>query len=401
MKETISSQPFEAPAEQRSGRIRGTEQHHLTEHRLLQPQDLLEDNRSPEAQTKRDSWNENRLTNNLFLVNRCGDARGNIDEERCIDVSMIATAGPRERYINMVRFSGLKGIVNLTHHDGDTVKPGRRPEGCGGLAAKAARETEGTTPAENGIYRFVDTEIGHKDPLVQTWISAETTARMTDKPVLAATQDHIRGTIYPIAIFKGKQIISEMPATMIIQGQYDPKKIYEHGIPSLDENEIPEEFQEFLSNHEAYMQEKEDEYPDLHHRLKTQNPPYMLITTEKIPARVRYPETFREPGSFFQIHIPRAKDEQLITIEQKSINLAIEQAQYAIEHATMHHDTPGAGFSDLHAVLIESGDIGQSERIAKAFMQQEWAEKWANFPNHQVLIAESRAGRTRDIHQIS
>lgn len=352
------------------------------------PNDFFEDNLSPQAESNRNAFYAILKNGQLYFVRRCSDARGNIPEENCIDISNIATDGPQEPYKDLMIYDGVQAIVELVHYDGKIFRPGHFPEGCGGLKAKEEQLASASSRdiKRFGLPRYVEA-IKSPDPVVLAYYNAESIASHTHKPVLAAIQEHISGIIFPLATFQNEEgeitCRTKIPTRYMLQGQYDQRVIYQNGIPTLNEGNIPEVFQTFLELNRKQISGLEEEYPNLHEMLQIQNPKFAIITTEKISARLRYPSLLKEPGSYFQVHIPRDKYEQVIFIDQRTIDTAIEQVQYPVEH-----------FSKIDTILIETGDLTQSKRIGSSLEKTDWMQKWkARRPNHQIFTGETRAGK--------
>lgn len=368
------------------------------EHRLRNPQDFLDDNDIPEAKENRDIYEEMARQGLLWIVRRCSDARGIIPVAYCIDVASIATAGPQKPYNEMHQYGGKRGIIVLGHFDGIEAQEGEAPIFCGGHIVKNKQLEHPEIDTSKGVNRYISA-LKSKDPLIQNYFSAETTASYTKEPVLTAVQDHRRGRIIPVAEFSYGGIVkkTKLPTRYMLEGQYNPKKIYEHGIPSLP-SEYIEAFHDFLKLNKQQVTELRSKYPDLEEMLKVQNPGYVVITTEKMTARGRYPKIFRKPGSYFLVHLPRYIDEyQILNIDQLSIDTVIEQAEYPISESAEHHGSSEKPFSKTHTILIETEDITQSRRIAKSLLEQEWAQNWISLQQHQVLVAESKDGTTTSV----
>lgn len=368
--------------------LRSKEMQENTSEILPTSESLLWDNHSPESRSKRNKFFELRKMGKLFVVRRCSDARGNIPEEYCIDTSSIATAGPQRPYDEMIHHKGIGLIVNLTHFDGGVFKLGIRPAGCGGLLAKEKQMSTETTEDKEGLDRFVE-KIKSPDPLIQSIFNANRISSYTDKDVLAAIQDHRTGMIYPLAVFSnsGREIKMNLPMRYLMHGQYDPSKIYQNGIPALKDEDFPQSVLEFLTLNRKQVNYLKESFPDISDKLKDQNPEFLVITTSKMSARGRYANTLREPGSYFQIHIPAEKENGKRTkISQQTIDTIIEQAEYPIKH-----------FSNIHTVLIETGDIEQSIRIAASYVTVDLLRTWTHNPYHQILLSEVSQEETKEI----
>ncbi|GEM_PF-6737992 len=360
-----------------------------SEQRVYTPEDFVRDNHSLLADQNRNTFSSLRNNGELFLITRCSDARGNIPELNCIDISNIATDGPQQPYQNLIIGAGVKAIMEMTHFDGEKFRLGQHPTGCGGLEAKQLQLLE--APSEKdmkkfGLPRYVEA-IKSPDPVVLAYYNAQSIASHTTKPVMAAIQDHVSGIIYPLATFQNDdgEIISrtKLPTRYMFQDQYDQRVIYKEGIPILSYNNLPEVFKEFLDLNQKQISDLELKYSNLHEILRVQNPHFVIVTTEKMNARARFPEILKEPGSYFQVHIPRDKQEQIISIDPKTIETALEQIQYPIEH-----------FSKVDTILIETSDLAQSKKIGSALIRATWMQNWQKKrQNHQIFTAESRVGK--------
>ncbi|MDP2638316.1 MAG: hypothetical protein Q8P26_04620, partial [Candidatus Levybacteria bacterium] len=183
-----------------------TEQQHrpsevMQEEIMITPKALLEDNHSTNSEQLRKTWEENRRRGNLTVYFTCGDARiWTASPEESTSIRSIAAGGSKYPYSDLVNNRGVGQIVVLDHHDGDTAEPGQIPSGCGGLAAKEQFNGH-QDKAEKGIAEYIKHEVKHPDVIVQALLTAEEIAMQTQKPVMAATQDHLTEEVFPIAVF--------------------------------------------------------------------------------------------------------------------------------------------------------------------------------------------------------
>jgi len=352
---------------------------------------LINDNHSDEAKVNRVLSREARANGKIFVLRTCSDARAanGIPRNRVIHVPSIATAGPIIPYGEMISYQSTLGIVNAVHYDGLAFKPGEKPTGCGGLLAKEASKQ--TSKREGKAIESHIDKIPSEDPIITNFFEAEELANNTEKPVLAAAQDHRSGIFYPIALFlnRGREIRTNIPIRYLYEGLYNPKKIYENGIPFLDETQLTEEFQEFLELNLVESARMQMLYPDFAETTKSQNPGFLIFTSEKTTARERYPKTLEGPSSYFSIHIPRGKIGEFAFVDKEAFEGSINQAQYPIEH-----------FSNIHTVLIETPNLLQSRGFAQELIKKFKSDNWRVAGNFQVLAAASTSGITTGVEVI-
>ncbi|MDP3955374.1 MAG: hypothetical protein Q8Q15_03370, partial [bacterium] len=90
-----------------------------SEQRIYTPEDFVRDNHSLLADQNRNAFYLLLKSGEIFLITRCSDARGNIPELNCIDISNIATDGPQQPYQNLIIDPGVRSITEMTHFDGE------------------------------------------------------------------------------------------------------------------------------------------------------------------------------------------------------------------------------------------------------------------------------------------
>jgi hypothetical protein len=392
------------------------------------------DNHSTDADRGRKEWFDTYGEKGAIIAMFCADARERfaVPPDRIIDVSTIAASGPAEPYAKMLTYPRTRAVVGANHYDGDKFDPAKFSSGesstligCGGLGAKA--EIENGKPDKKpsgGILKYVDEDIQDKDAVFNSIKNGAFAAALTHVPVLAGVHDHVYGTFTPVAYFNNGEgrhsMDSVVPVSDLLDPRrYDPKTLYGEGLPSLTEDSLPDVFKEFLEQQRQHIQQLQEAYPNLPEMLRVQNPNYLFITTEKVPTRIRYPHLLREPGSFFQVHIPRGKDASGIHIDNDAVDAAIEQAEYPVDHAR---------FSQLHTIIIETGSLEQSSLIAKSLSAARrhidenashdhsdhdhehtvgesnipWIQDWLQRdPANQILIAQSNSGRTTQISKFT
>lgn len=364
---------------------------------MITPQDLLRDNQSDEAKRREKSWEENRGNGKLRAIFTCGDARiWTPSPEKSISVRSIATGGSKKPYEALLNKPSVECIIVLSHHDGDTATPGQRPKGCGGLAAK--ENTNGENHTE-GIEDFIEHDVKYPDPIIQALISAEDIASETDKPILAASQDHLSGEIFPIAIFekRGNKKTTIIKFGGITDSLYNPAEFYANGIPSLPDVLITDQFRHFLEESKQEVEKLKIDYPNLREKQKMQNPQMVVLSTDIRSMRVRYPKSSEEPGILFKLNLPRKKVGPKVDIDPKDLIKSLEQIEYPLAHSVKNYGDSSKSFSLTDRVFIETGDIKLSERLAQELSEKPWMKEWLHLPNHKIIIAQSNAGTSNDI----
>ena len=375
------SKPFELNAPPETGRIKIT------------PKALFDDNRSELAHDNMIAWDLNRFDGNHIVVATCADSRLEIPMDKSVErVHTIAVGGPKEPYHNLLGGKNVQAAVALAHHDGDTVVIGEMPTGCGGEGAKAEIKKHGTNGG-SPIETYIDQDVYHEDVIVQSCVSALEIASFTDKPVLAATQDHVTGEIIPLLAFWKDRSASHAiwDSSISIQDlldpkKYDPKKIYARGIPRLNIQSLPSVFQELLKTNREEVETLHDRYPNYHDLQKNQNPHTIVLTTDIRPTRLKYPTTFDELGSFFRLTIPRIKD-------TSGEDVGVEILPEEIERVFNQLEYPIAHFSNVENIIIESPSYDWSTRIGQLLIHQEYMQEWLKKEGAQIIAAGTRGGK--------
>lgn len=350
---------------------------------VVTDESLMRDNESEEAQNRRENWTkEVRENKNGIVIWACSDSRLILPYRRTVHIRSIASGGQPNPYERLFKDDSFKGIVLFVHHDGNTAVPGRMPKGCGGLAAKAAESAFKAPQGE--LDHFVRQHVKHQDFIIQAYSSAFDIAEQTDKPILAVTQDHITGIVYPIGAFsnKGKTVENGGILKYLLAKQYDPSKIYEQTIPVIRRNQIPEVFIDFLTDYEAKRQRTNARFPDLYKTQQQQNPSLTVISTDISPFAVRYPQTSARPGTVFELRVPRVSMDLDTAIEPEALQATISQAQYPLDH-----------FSNNSTLFIETWNLGLSIKLAEDLARRDFVKIWMKKnPANQILVGQTSDG---------
>ena len=274
------------------------------------------------------------------------------------------------------------------------------PTGCGGLGAKDKALKDKKPAAIKGISYYIDNNISHPDPLIQALLSANKITRDTGKPSLAVAQNHRIGKIFPVGAFMPGDIPTFAVNTIDLFSKYNPQNIYEKGIPELKKKDIPDVFSEFLAASEAQVKDLLLNYPNLKEMLKVQNPRMIVLSTEIISAKVRYPKIASFPGILFKLHLPRFKDQNgKLGVKPEILEEICNQVEYPVQHAVDNFGKPNEAFSKTDRLLIETEDITLSRDIATKLAEEEWMKKWMTLKDHQVLIAQTQEGISQIIEE--
>lgn len=367
------------------------------------PQDLLSDNRSLKAQLGVSGYMAAKGAAELVAMYGCSDARADLrsfnEKVRTAFLGMIAAAGNPEPFRHLFKHEGVGGVVVSGHHSGETVKDGCAPGGCGGLGEKGHLVSH--MPDEHhpvdGVLRYVQEEIAHPDVLIQSIASAREIARFCETPVLAATTDHLTGLMYPLAVFmhRGRSIELATPAYWLEPNRYNPAEIYEHGIPRLRDNQVPDIFLDLLEKNVERVRELMLE-PNFAESQRVQNPGTLLLATSPIQAGDRYPGLYGRPNTAFKLHLPIHKSEAgVVTIPQDWLSGILVQTQYPVMHTNETTDRHKP-FGRMDRVVIETPTMDMSREVARSMMERPWMQDWLKDPRRKVIITQVQSGNTQD-----
>lgn len=371
--------------------------HALREIRLNNT-DLLDDNHSQKARSFIEEHNDAKEHGELTIFLTCGDAKGAFapftDSVEIGESRSIGAVYPPEIYAFLLGHRGSGAIVVSSHFDGTTLATSPIPQGCGGLAAKLDVLERSVNP-EGGILRYVHQRIESPDAIIQAHISAARVAQLLrklsiDKPVIASTTDYISGRIYPLAVLESNGTLSS--------GIYDldnPEKMYENGIPEVEEEALPKKIRYLLERNKHVADELNRVFPGFAESQRVQNPHTVCITTTTRPLAIRYPGHFYAPNRGFSLSLPYTKTgDREIMIAREDFEEVANQAEYPISRS--RNARPGESFHSTRNLLIETPYLAESRRIAHYLMQYPWMQEWMNMGDRQILVAQIKtADKTR------
>lgn len=350
---------------------------------IITPENFLDDNHSLQAKENQEYWNEMRLKSDLDAYYRCSDARLKLAGKNAISWASIAAADEPIR--EMASNRGINVSVALAHFDGDTVKPGVMPYGCGGLAVKA---DIGNRENQRGSSRYVAEVIAHQDMFIQAWKTAELVATISGKPALAAAQDHLTLQIYPLAFFipdSQGEITSHSKVRIqdVFDNNYHPRNVYVNGIPTIATSSLPDFFADIIVQNQKDMEVINRLYPDLRKMQKVQKPRIIFFSTDIRPTIVKLFKLSAVPGSIFKVMVPRQKTEGDVQISTRSLEKSLDQLHYPISHANENYEDPAKPFSNTDRLIIETGSMDLSRRLAQRAMREESTQEWVNPTNEK------------------
>ena len=372
---------------------------------IITPGSILVDNRSAEASRRKTSWRETRDSGNLRVIKRCADARLITPvPQKAMEIDSIATAGSLDYYSDLMHHPAFThgDFIALGHYNGLSSSIDRMPEGCGGLGAKKSQqkliETEVRT---EGIEGFIRRNIDHPDVVIATSITALRMATMTDRPTVAAVEDHRTGDINVLGVFSRSEseYLTAVDPLLLFQGKYRPEEIYKDGMPSLAFSSLPGSVQEMMLDYQIQQAALRDKmpFPFLEAYQEGQFPSMIAIETEVKPLEVRQPGLTELPNRVFRLNVPRQRLGNGVHVPQDALDMVLEQAEYPFRQAVKNAGNPNGDFYQTHTLFINAGNMDQSREIARQMLEQPYTVPWIQKEGNQVIIAKSVAGEIQDI----
>lgn len=360
---------------------------------------LLTDNHSQLADELRGKHRDYKIAGLLYLLDACGDARTRFPKpEKYLTRKTIAAGSQIESKI--LTSAGIGFAVIASHFDGEIFVPGQMPTGCGGLGAKDMALKEKKPTPIRGLGYYIARKIDHPDPLIQALLSANKITKEAKKPSLAVAQNHRNSEVFPVGIFlPGQAPICDVNLIDLFSN-YNPEEIYAKGIPELERRQIPDIFKDFLADCETQVKESLLNYPNLKEMFKVQNPRMIMLSSEVMSAKIRYPEIASFPGILFKIHLPRIKDgNNVFSIDPEKLEDVVNQTEYPIEHAIQNFRKQNESFSNTDIFLIETENLDLSKKVVLRLAEEEWMQKWMKLEGNQVLLVQTQEGISQLIEE--
>lgn len=380
----------------------------------ITPELLQKDNYSSDVESYLNRWQENFLEQNITVVVGCSEPRLIVPREGIADIRSIGAAALPELYDSILneRFNPRTVIV-IAHHDGETIREGQMPKGCGGLGAKAMQEhdSQGHEKFEYSA-GYVDKFIVHSDPFIHGIYTGHEIAERSRRPTLVVTEDHRTGLLYPLTSFipygeKDLIVRSAIPMRSGFAGRYNPEEIYKDGLPQLSSSEVPNEFGVFLRRHDIFLEKMKEKNPELYKNQKTINPGAVVLTTEIRPIQARFPTLLGDhPNTVFTVTVPRDTHEILESYEVDidGMKRAFDQTHYAFFYALKHKGDPQLPFARLYnqgALLIEGDNLTQLNEVAEYARNLPYIKEWSDVEGNKIILLETVKGRLMNAQTLS
>lgn len=381
----------------------------------ITPEFLEKDNNSTDVKNYLDRWQEDLTVQNISVVLGCSEPRLILPRIGIAKIRSIGAAALPELYDSVLNEAfNPRAIIVMAHHDGETVRPGEMPKGCGGLGVKAMQEHhEEEHVHEKLTYSagYVDKFIVHSDPFIHGIYTGHEIAERSHRPTLVVTEDHRTGELFPLTSFipygqRDLIVRSAIPMRSGFAGKYNPHEIYKMGIPHLAEDEIPNEFNVFMKRHALFVQKVRESNPDLYNNQKVINPSVVALTTEIRSIQARFPTLLGEqPNKVFTVTVPRNthKSKGSYEIDVKGMKRAFDQTHYAFAHALEHEGDPQQAFSRLYnhgTLLLEGDNLEQLNEVAEYALELPYISDWSKIKGNKIILMETNKGRLLKARQL-
>lgn len=391
---------------------------------------LWNDNHSNDAEANREALQETIDGGQVENTIDCSDSRVRVPRKRRSRViHTIATGGTRQLYQKLLDHRTTRATANLAHLNGISVEEALQKDditieditkdGCGGLNLKQLLEAGAVTEAAPGSIRgFAKEKIFHSDPVVQTYLASLELAQMTETPVAAMVEDHISGEIKLIAAQQRKNGTmyvarnSRLDPRYLSPELYDPNRIYEGGLPTINPDDLPDNFavfRDYIQSQKEEIAVLKERHPDFERMNRVQNQVRAVLwTTNPWHQGNRFPELSDIPGALFVVSsarqkemLPTAKDQMRkeVQISQTALNEGIEQIEYPLTEAVAHHLQPERAFSQTSSLIIETSSRAASASLLEGALKEDFFHEWMNISGNKVYLLKTAAGEIQDIHE--
>lgn len=336
---------------------------------------LRADSETKEVSLYRGRFDKAKNDGNVPLIKRCPDSRL-VDPELSAVIAAIAAGAPNSPYSGALKSPYFRFAVVENHFDGETLRNGGVPAGCGGRDGKRNSNING----EKGIGRFLDKHVQDDDLINQSLIAmSHVSYRADGKPTLAAAVNHRNLVMYPVGFAGGGRVELPLPIHLhnLMAPEYfpvDKVELYKNGVPTIDPVSAHPKLREFLADYRQTQSRFARKY-DLYNMQKDQDPNVVFLTSELRSPRYRFPSYFDAPGSYFQV--------SLAINDRRQIDEA-----YLQEAVLDQLDYPFGHFSSQN-LIIETRSIDTSAAIAKRVEGLEFAEPWMKRKGASVILLET------------
>lgn len=361
---------------------------------LITPQSLSTlraDSETEAVSVFRSRFDQAKVNGNVPLVKRCPDSRL-IDPELTAVIAAIAAGAPNSPYTGALRSPDFRVAVVENHFDGETIRSGGIPTGCGGRDGK--RNGNGNGNGDKGISRYLDRHVQDDDLINQTLIAmSHVSLRADGKPTLGVAVNHRNLVRYPVGFVSGGRVELPLPVHLhnLMAPEYfpiDQVELYRNGIPTIDPVLIHPKLREFLATCRQTQSHYAQKY-DLHRIQESQNPDMVILTSELRSPRYRFPSYFDAPGSYFQISLAITPQR---LIDQAYLQEAVlDQINYPFSHFSARN------------LIIETRSIHTSASVARRIADLDFMEQWMKREDTGIALLETVHGITSysDVYKAS
>ncbi|EKD90631.1 MAG: hypothetical protein ACD_30C00112G0072 [uncultured bacterium] len=355
---------------------------------LLNPQQLLNDHYSAEAEQNIERILELRAKGELEVIWSCSDARLILPDD-VYQVKTISGTGPRSPWAKLLNYDRTLGVIVMDHFD------------CGGIQARSQLPEK--IADEDTALGFVRDHVWANDPIIQSILTGSWTASRTKRTVVSVVQNHLDGSVYPQGVFNnGSQTEHKtIPTYKLMPEEYLPEGLYGDEIPQLDESFIPSSAAHILNKIAKKVEFIRTKYPEVMDLQPVQDPEVIAITTNLKPLSARFPKHFSKPNTVFQVSLARQSFDNEGELSTDDVREAFRQIHYPIsyslEHSSLAEEAP---FKSTRVLYIETGDMKVSLGLAKQAQRRLWVQEWLELPDRTIIAAEAIKGKIREIEQV-
>lgn len=355
----------------------------MSERLIIKHDELRADSETDSVRVFRGEFDEAKVNKRVVVVKRCPDSRL-VDPRLAAVIGAIASGGPNSPFTGALESPYFEVAAAVNHYDGETIRNGGIPAGCGGRDGKR----NGISQCERGIGRFLDKHVQDDDLIFQTLTAmSHVSFRAGGKSTVGAVVNQRNLVMYPVGFVEGGH--AELPSPIGLHNLMKPEyfpidrvELYKSGIPTINPALIHPRLREFLADYrrtQARFTQKYKKY-NLHQMQASQDPDVIFLTSELRPPRDRFPSYFEAPGTYFHV--------TLAINDKKQID-----EDYLQKEVLDQLDYPFGNFTSSN-LIIETRSIDTSAAIAKRVVESEYAQKWRERKDTVIILLETAQGIT-------
>lgn len=356
----------------------------MSERLIIKHHELRADSETDLVRIYRGEFDMAKKEGKIVVVKRCPDSRL-VDPKLAAVIGSIAGGGPNSPFTGALKSPYFEVAAAINHYDGETIRNGGVPAGCGGRDGKR----NGNCSGEKGIGRFLDKHVQDDDLINQTLTAmSHISFRAGGKSTVGAVVNQRNLVMYPVGCVGGGHV--ELPAPIGLHNLMKPEyfpidrvELYKNGIPTIDPALIHPRLREFLADYRRTQARFAQKY-DLHNMQASQDPDVIFLTSELRSPRERFPNYLEAPGTYF--HVTLAITEKKQIDEMYLQEAVLDQLDYPFGHFTSSN------------LIIETRSIHTSAAIAKRIEGSEYAESWMKRKDTAITLLETAQGITYYSH---